>query len=380
MNKVSVKVYKLKEFPQNSKVTNQSDEIKRILIEDNEWKKIYQNLLKEIRLAYGYSPDSLLKLYWKDEDDELVTLSNEQELKTAHNISSGTVKVYLIEADKHQHQNASSLSVPVLLKNVDELLKTLDYQKYDNQKNQNLIYKSQKHHNVNCSECKGKIVGIRYMCKHCVGYNLCENCKKKGAHQNHSPFLPAPPMIGFDFCCECFKEMTNNRNSCKDCLIQKVPQINNNSVLKFSNWEICDECKVKHHSHHAVIVESVKESIQSNRKIINEIQLKRSKGEEIKSHFGINCYACERNGVSLRSISYKADMFFLCPDCFVEGVFINMYKFIWLSNEEAQYERSKRLEEQTQINENRRRELQMNWDLVRMQANQRLITSINTMF
>ena len=73
-------------------------------------------------------------------------------------------------------------------------------------------------------------------------------------------------------------------------------------------------------------------------------------------------------------------MFFLCPDCFVEGVLINMYKFIWLSNEEAQYERSKRLEEQTQINENRRRELQMNWDLVRMQANQRLITSINTMF
>jgi len=61
MNKIRVKIYKLKEFPQNKVITNQSDEIRRIFIEGSiiegdiiELKQIYQKLLKEIRLAYNF--------------------------------------------------------------------------------------------------------------------------------------------------------------------------------------------------------------------------------------------------------------------------------------------------------------------------------------
>ena len=50
MNKISIKIYKLKEFPQNKVITNQSDEIRRIFIDGNEAKEIYQKLLEKIKL------------------------------------------------------------------------------------------------------------------------------------------------------------------------------------------------------------------------------------------------------------------------------------------------------------------------------------------
>ncbi len=80
---------------------------------------------------------------------------------------------------------------------------------------------------------------------------------------------------------------------------------NKNSKIIYSNYIICDECKIRNHYDHSVLAESFKDIIISNKKILNEIRLKKSKNEDIKIHFDINCVACKREGVSLRSVNYN---------------------------------------------------------------------------
>jgi hypothetical protein len=322
MNKINIKIYKLKEFPQNKVIINQSDEIRRIFIDGNEPKEIYQNLLKEIRLAYGFSHDYTLKLYWRDEEDDLVILSNDKEFQTAYNISNGCVRIYFIESNKQQNDYYPIAEFNDFKIEINKII--------------------QKHPGVTCDGCRGPIVGIRYMCKHCEDYDLCENCIKRGVHQIHFPLILRASIYGFEICDDCDQEITDNKNSCKDCIVQKLPQMikeNKNSKIKYSNYIICDECKIRNHSNHSVLAESIKDIIISNRKILNEIRLKKSKNEEIKIHFGINCVACRRDGVSLRSVSFKTEDWFVCESCFVNGFYINRVKFILLSNEEAQHKR-----------------------------------------
>jgi hypothetical protein len=322
MNKISIKIYKLKEFPQNKVITNQSDEIRRIFIDGNETKEIYQNLLEKIRLAYGFSHDFALKLYWKDEEDDLVVLSNDIEFQTAYNISNGSVRIYFIESNRQQN----------------DYYPIAEYNDFKIEINKSI----QKHPGVTCDGCRGLIVGIRYMCKHCEDYDLCENCTKRGVHQIHYPLILLASIYGFPICVDCGKEITDNKNSCKDCIVQKLPQMIKeikNSKITYHNYLICDECKIRNHSDHSVLAESIRDIIISNRKILNEIRLKKSKHEDIKIHFGINCVACRRDGVSLRSVSFKTEDWFVCESCFVDGFCLNMVKFILLTNEEAQNKR-----------------------------------------
>jgi len=351
MNKISVKIYKLKEFPQNKVKTNQSDEIRRIFIEGNELKQIYQKLLKEIRLAYNFSHDYALKLYWRDEDDDLVVLSNDKEFETAYNISNGSVRIYFIESNKQQNDY-----YPMAV-----------YNDFKIEINKSI----QKHPGVTCDGCKRPVVGIRYMCKHCEDYDLCENCKKRGVHHSHFPPIPVASAYGFDICLDCNKEITDNKNSCKDCIDQKLPQMNQeikNSKVKYDSYIICDECKIRNHSNHSVLVESVKDIIISNKKILNEIRLKKSKNEETKMHFGFNCIGCEREGISLRSVSFKRADWFICESCFVDGFATNMSKFILLTDEEAQHKRSKQLEIQSTINALKLQNLQVQHDYNMMRS------------
>ncbi len=184
MNKISVKVYKLKEFPQNKVIFNQSDEIRRIFIEGNEMKEIYQNLLKEIRLAYGFSYDYFLKLYWRDEEDDLVILSNDKEFQTANNISNGSVRIYFIESNDYY---------PVA-----------EYNDFKIEINKSI----QKHQGITCDGCRGPVVGIRYVCTNCEDYDLCENCKKREVHQIHFPLGLIASVYGLEICSDCDKDIT----------------------------------------------------------------------------------------------------------------------------------------------------------------------------
>jgi hypothetical protein len=46
------------------------------------------------------------------------------------------------------------------------------------------------HHWINCNECEIKsIVGNRYKCSNCEGYDLCELCYLKSAHRVDHMFM-----------------------------------------------------------------------------------------------------------------------------------------------------------------------------------------------
>ena len=64
----------------------------------------------------------------------------------------------------------------------------------------------------------------------------------------------------------------------KDCIRDKLPQLN--KEIKHLKVNYFSES----HSHHSSICESVKETIFTNKRILGEVQLKRSKHEQIKSH------------------------------------------------------------------------------------------------
>ena len=50
-------------------------------------------------------------------------------------------------------------------------------------------------------------------------------------------------------------------------------------------------------------------------------------------------YYCERNGSSLKAISYGYDGCYIFADCLIEGKFVNIIKFAWLTQENADYVR-----------------------------------------
>ena len=154
-----------------------------------------------------------------------------------------------------------------------------------------------------------------------------------------------------------------------------------NSKVKYNNYIICDECKIRNHSNHSVLVESVKDTIISNKKILNEIQLKKSKNEETKMHFGINCIGCGREGISLRSVSFKGADWFICESCFVDGFATNVLKFILLTDEEAQHKRSKQLEIQSAIDALNLQKLKIQHDhnILRLQSMQSMQNSLANM-
>jgi len=137
---------------------------------------------------------------------------------------------------------------------------------------------------------------------------------------------------------------------------------NKNSKIIYSNYIICDECKIRNHYDHSVLAESFKDIIISNKKILNEIRLKKSKNEDIKIHFDINCVACKREGVSLRSVSFKTEDWLICESCFVDGFGKHRVKFFLLTNVGAEYKRSQQLELQSSNNALKLHNLKMQHD------------------
>jgi hypothetical protein len=359
MSKIAAKIYRLKEFPVNSKVTcNQSDEIKRILIDDS---KSFKKIVKEIETAYSISLENNngLKLFWKDEDDELITLSNDQEFKTAfdfYSSNSKTIKIYIVDSTYQR--------------NVWPFQELNQFKTQTSRQQQKQPQIPANASNYACDECKSVIAGSRYLCKQCNDYDLCEACNKKGIHTEHAPLIPIPSPYGFAICDECEKEIKTNYNSCKNCLNEKVPKLNEkikNKTFRYFNYLVCDDCKLKNHSEHEFQIVSANDLAESNKKLLNEVKDKLKKGNEIKSHYGINCSECVKTCVSFRSTTFTLEYIFLCLDCFNKGMYQNTLSFVLVTNEDADKERKRR--HQLQVDEFNKR-ISQNQKLIKNRKSQ----------
>jgi hypothetical protein len=318
MNKLTIKCYQLKEFPLDGKVPNsQVGEIKRFYLNfSNDWEESLKALIKEIEENYSQNGKTF-KMYWKDEDDELVLLSNYQDFKMAHDISNGAIRIYLIENKQQTIEEEIDFEIKID-KNI------------------------QKHPNVLCDGCNGEILGIRWICLKCNDYDLCDKCKMQGIHREHFPLSAVSTELGYDLCIECNKELTTNLNVCKDCTTEKLPEKNKliaKRNLQAYTYTVCDYCKIIKHLKHTILTISVKDLIESNKRLANQIHVKRNRGEEIKSYPFFKCFSCRDDGSSLKAISYGYDGCYICADCLIEGKLVNIIKFAWLTQEDADYVR-----------------------------------------
>ena len=162
MKKVGIKTYRLEQFPPNAKVINQGDRIKRFELSYNDQTDIYFRVMQEIRNLYNEEIDrgNNFKLYWKDEENELIVLANDLDFKAAlDNANPGEViKIYIVD-DHRSTSNQPNSSFP-------------------SAENKN-SKKSHTHPGITCNGCNSSIYGLRHKCKSCFNYNLCDECKKK---------------------------------------------------------------------------------------------------------------------------------------------------------------------------------------------------------
>ncbi len=316
MKKVGIKTYRLEQFPPNAKVTNQGDRIKRFELTYGDQTEIYSRLMQEIRSLYMEEIDSgnSFKLYWKDEENELIVLANDLDFKAAlDNVNPGEViKIYIVD-DHRSTSNQPNSSFP-------------------NAENKN-SKKSHTHPGITCNGCNSNIYGLRHKCKSCFNYNLCDDCKKKNVHFNSHVFGVIESKYGFLACIDCNGEMSNTFNVCKDC-----PNRNTLGI-----YPICTECKLKHHNDHSCVNVKITDLNKQRSKLLDDLENQMHRDEESKTHYGIQCFSCKRDGVVYRSTSFKCENICLCVDCFIQGAFKNMLSFSRLTSEEAEIRRKQNM-------------------------------------
>ena len=294
MNKIGIKTYHLDEFPSNAKITNnQGDQIKRFQLAYDDFDQIYSKLIHEINNVYNINLNHGVKpfrTFWKDEEDELVEMTSDNDVKTALQFGSqsGIIKVYIVE----KFSAPSEEEMPVEKEFLD---------------GKNETKKGQTHFGVKCDECKNRILGLRYKCKKCFDFNLCEDCKiKKKSHQSH-PFFKIESIYGYLTCVDCEREMFTSYWVCKEC--------NEDNMLNVN--AVCNVCKLQNHNDHMCVNVSLTDLNRKRQLLLDNMEKEVSQDKERKIHFGINCSACKRDGVGFKSSSFRCENIYLCDDCFV---------------------------------------------------------------
>ncbi|CAF0985261.1 unnamed protein product [Rotaria sp. Silwood1] len=143
-----VKVYYTKQ--------QQQPEIRRFAIDISPNNDSYQELCTKIAT---YQPDIQLNgftLQYIDEENERITFSSNEELRSA--ISS--------------NKDSNSLKIFVTIN------QSINQQETTTNK--------ESHTGVECDNCKGPIIGVRYKCAVCPNYDLCEKCSSSDIHSEHN--------------------------------------------------------------------------------------------------------------------------------------------------------------------------------------------------
>lgn len=174
MSAIQVKTYLI---PDNKKISLSSvadvDEIRRFTLNPENNGKNYEKLIEKIKQAYGSlvpSNSKNIRTYWQDDENELIGFSSDNELEYAIDVTTALklskpyetsviFKVYVARKahreNKEQSEAPADSSLPI-------------------------------HFGVVCDNCDGSVIGNRYKCSVCPDFDLCEECKKKNVHKEHS--------------------------------------------------------------------------------------------------------------------------------------------------------------------------------------------------
>jgi len=143
-------------------------EIRRFALDVSANTDVYQTLATTIsQLNAGY-PQGQFTLQYMDEDNDRITFSSSNELRSALNDipSGGVIKIYVKPKAKKTEETTQDLPV---------------------------------HEGVTCDGCQGPIIGNRYKCVECPDYDLRQACSDKKIHSEHNMIKltrPTPRFFG----------------------------------------------------------------------------------------------------------------------------------------------------------------------------------------
>ncbi|NXS26856.1 SQSTM protein, partial [Pomatostomus ruficeps] len=134
------------------------------------YRAIYDRVAELFQGLLRAGPPPAFRMYYKDEDGDLIAFSTDEELEMAMPyVRDGVFRVYIKEKKecKREHRSQCSQEPP-----------------------RNMV-----HPNVICDGCEGAVVGTRFKCSVCPDYDLCSTCEGKGIHKEHSMVMFQSPLL-----------------------------------------------------------------------------------------------------------------------------------------------------------------------------------------
>lgn len=146
-------------------LNSDQQEIRRFSIDDGASSN-FDYLLTKIKTVFPAIRTKQLRLFWKDEDGELVTFSSDEELVEALGSIQGDVfRVYIRVREGQEDTQAENGQSP----------------------------SDAEHVGVVCDGCDHGIFGTRFKCVVCPDYDLCMKCERKNLHKEHEMFRICTP-------------------------------------------------------------------------------------------------------------------------------------------------------------------------------------------
>ncbi|KAM9313435.1 sequestosome-1 [Gastrophryne carolinensis] len=126
-------------------------------------------LIRKVTEVFQGLRGSSFQMFYRDEEEDLVAFSTDEELNMGLDIlNEGVFRIYIKERKdcKREHRPHCGQETP-----------------------QNVV-----HPNVTCDGCDGPVVGNRYKCLICPDYDLCSTCEGKGIHKEHNMIMFPTPL------------------------------------------------------------------------------------------------------------------------------------------------------------------------------------------